>query len=158
MGRKEATTHEGFFVPDKQHCQVLQTLLFFESRLWEFVLYSSDMKLVDVTHDESSPHFSPSPENVPKPSTEVSSSSPVDGQEPQQNNEMWPVAVKEKNKYEWLPLHFVCSKNAPLDIIQLLEEKWPQLIHAVNNFRDTPSACAKKYAADTRTVSLLEDA
>lgn len=45
---KKIPLMKDFIVPDKKHCQVLQTSLVFESRLWEFVLYSSDIKLVEV--------------------------------------------------------------------------------------------------------------
>jgi hypothetical protein len=69
--------------------------------------------------------------------------------------EMWPHAVKVKQKEGMLPLHIACRYNAPLDVIKSLVKSWPQSIHAMHDGGGTPLECAKE-RDDIRIVSWLE--
>ena len=49
-----------------------------------------------------------------------------------------PLAVKERDSAGHLPIHYACSRGAPLEMVQFLVELYPESLSISNDFKALP--------------------
>jgi hypothetical protein len=70
---------------------------------------------------------------------------------------MWPDAVKEKDSFGSVPLHYASENNAPLDVIQWLVEMWPDAVREKDSDGCLPLHRACTANAPLDVIQLLVD-
>jgi hypothetical protein len=71
----------------------------------------------------------------------------------------WPVGVQAKTKEGCdTPLHIALWKEAPLEVIQLLLEEWPEGAQETDRKGSTPLHLGMKHKAPPAAIQLLLDA